>query len=535
LKVFIDTNVLIDVAVRADQFPDSLKLINDMIEWDEASLWISAISLYNLEYELSRSGHKEKARNFLKFIQQTFSIIPFGRSEFANALDSNALDLEAAVQMSCAESLGANYFITRNSDYFKDSTVPVLTPEQFLEKWNAGEFDICGQVPFLDLKAQHPQIYNEIDDKMKDIIANTGFILGKYVDDFERDFAEIQRSKYCIGVSSGTDALHVALMTLGIGPGDAVIVPVNTFIATAEAVSLCGATPVFVDCDEYFNLDVCKLEEILQKSEERKTEDQKSRRAEGGKAEKQKSNNGVKAVIPVHLYGQPANMDRIMEIAEKFGGAVVEDACQAHLARWQNKRAGNFGTFGAFSFYPGKNLGAWGEAGALITNDKQLYEHAKMIRQHGEIERYHHKVIGHNYRMEAFQGAVLSTKLKYIKQWTKQRQENAALYKELLADVHEIETPRELIGAECVYHLYVIQAERRDELQAYLGEKNIGTGLHYPIPLHLQEAYAHLGYKEGDFPVAEKAAERILSLPMYPELSERQVRYVCDKIKEFYH
>ncbi|MBL7196445.1 MAG: aminotransferase class I/II-fold pyridoxal phosphate-dependent enzyme [Desulfobacterales bacterium] len=514
MKVFIDTNVLIDVAVRADQFPDSLKLINDIIEWDEGNLWISAISLNNLEHILSRLGHKEKARNFLKFIQQTFSIIPFRRSVFTSALAINTPDFEDGIQMASAGEMGMDYIITRNTDDFKDSKVPTLTPTEFLEKWNGGEFDSATSVPFLDLKAQHHQVYNEIDDKITDIIANTGFILGKHVEEFEERFTELQGAKYCIGVSSGTDALHVALLALGIGPGDKVIVPVNTFIATAEAVSLCGGEPVFVDCDKFYNLDTEKLKL-------KRTEVEEEQRGL------------LKAIIPVHLYGQPANMAEIMALANEYGIEVVEDCCQAHLGRYQEKSVGGFGKFGAFSFYPGKNLGAYGEAGALITNDEKLYQRAKMIRQHGEIERYHHQVIGHNYRMEAFQGAVLATKSKYLTEWTEKRRANAELYSELLEDVEGIETPQELDETYCVYHLYVIQCDKRDDLKAYLEANGISTGLHYPVPLHMQPAYAFLGYKEGDFPVAETAAKRILSLPMYPELAEAQIRYICDKIKEF--
>ncbi|OGW16822.1 MAG: erythromycin biosynthesis sensory transduction protein eryC1 [Nitrospinae bacterium RIFCSPLOWO2_12_FULL_45_22] len=368
-------------------------------------------------------------------------------------------------------------------------------------------------VPFLDLRAQHHQVYNEIDDRVTDIITNTGFILGKYVDEFETHFAKLQGARYCLGLSSGTAALHVALLALGIGPGDGVIVPVNTFIATAEAVSLTGAMPVFVDCDELYNLDVSRLEDTLR--------------------QKVRGNHRLKAVIPVHLYGQPAEMAGIIQLATEYGLKVVEDCCQAHLARYGDKLVGNFGEFGAFSFYPGKNLGAYGEAGALITNQEELYLKAKMIRQHGEINRHRHSVIGHNYRMEAIQGAVLSAKLKYLEEWTKRRQDNARLYRELLDGVEGVRTPGEIENASCVYHLYVIQAEDRDGLQAYLHQKGIGTGLHYPIPLHLQEAYRGLGYREGDFPMAERAAKRVLSLPMFPELSERQIRYVCKKIKEY--
>ena len=259
MKAFIDTNVLIDVAVRADQYPESLKLINDLIEWDEASLWVSAISLNNLEYILSRLGHKEKAESFLKFIQESFSIIPFRKSGFENALKVGGPDFEDAIQLVSAQELGMDYIVTRNKDHFEGSKIPVVTPSEFLEKWNGGEFDTVSHVPFMDLKAQHHEIYNEVDDRITDIIANTGFILGKHVAEFEERFAEMQGAKYCIGVSSGTDALHVALQALGIGPGDRVIVPVNTFIATAEAVSLAGAEPVFVDCDAFYNMDVEKL------------------------------------------------------------------------------------------------------------------------------------------------------------------------------------------------------------------------------------------------------------------------------------
>jgi dTDP-4-amino-4,6-dideoxygalactose transaminase len=227
-------------------------------------------------------------------------------------------------------------------------------------------------------------------------------------------------------------------------------------------------------------------------------------------------------------------MDSIMALAKEHDLAVVEDCCQAHLASWQGTKVGNFGTFGAFSFYPGKNLGAFGEAGALVCNNEEHTNMARMIRAHGEIERYHHEVIGHNYRMEAFQGAVLSTKIKYLEEWTSMRRKNASLYTRLLSEVDEIETPKIRTGADHVFHLYVIQCDRRDELQKFLGEKGIATGLHYPIPLHLQPAYRHLGYKEGDFPVAEKAAKRILSLPMYPELTDEQIRYVVDGIKQFF-
>jgi dTDP-4-amino-4,6-dideoxygalactose transaminase len=450
--------------------------------------------------------------------------------------------------------------------------MPVYSPEEFLDLLDQNGDPTNLAVPFLDLKAQQHQIYNEIDDRITDVIANTAFIMGKHVREFEEQFAELQEAKYCIGVSSGTDALHVALLALGIGPGDKVIVPVNTFIATAEAVSLCGAEPVFVDCDEYYNLDVKELRKVIesrqveknvsrkgakaQKGESTedclKIEDEKIRRLEDEKnagmiktedrgLEGPITNNKspITCILPVHLYGQPANMDEIMALADEYGLKVVEDCAQAHLAAWRTehgawRKVGNWGEFGAFSFYPGKNLGAYGEAGAVVTNNADLYEKIKLIHDHGSAVRYHHDVVGHNYRMEAIQGAVLSTKLKYLEEWTEKRRENAYLYNELLSDVEGIKTPREIEDIYAVYHLYVIQVDDRDGLQRYLQENGISTGLHYPVPLHTQRAYAGLGYKEEDFPVAGAAAKRILSLPMYPELAEGQIRYVCEKIKQYY-
>jgi len=496
------------------------------------SFWISAASILCIHNRFSELYNSDKTREYLNYIQEKFSVIPMRHSIFTQALEKYNSDFEIQVQIASAEAFNMGCIITHNIDRFNNTSIPAVTPLLFLEKIKSGYFDTVTEVPFLDLKAQHHQTYSEIDQRITDIISNTGFILGKHVDEFEERFAKLQEAKYCIGVSSGTDALHIALLTLGIGPKDAVIVPVNTFIATAEAVSLCGAVPVFVDCDDHFNIDVKKLREFFRQRAEGMGHGAGLRRQET-EDRIQENNPTVKAIIPVHLYGQSANMDEIMALAEEYNLRVIEDCCQAHLARWKDKRVGNFGAFGAFSFYPGKNLGAYGEAGALITNDEQLFLKAGMIRQHGEIERYTHKVIGHNYRMEAIQGAVLSTKLKYLTEWTRKRKKNAQLYTEILSKVQGIQTPRELDGTDCVYHLYVIRTDDRQGLQQYLQENGIATGLHYPIPLHLQAAYKDLGYTHGDFPEAEKAAGNILSLPMYPELTQNQIRYVCEKIKEF--
>jgi dTDP-4-amino-4,6-dideoxygalactose transaminase len=372
-------------------------------------------------------------------------------------------------------------------------------------------------VPFVDLKAQYRSIKLEILEVIEKILEDCSFIKGPYVKAFESGFARLHDVKFCIGTSSGTDSLHLALLALDVGAGDLVILPVNTFFATAEAVSLCGGVPVFVDCNDHFNIDIQKIEEVFERRKDSK----------------------IKAVMPVHLYGQSADMKEILELSVKYDLKILEDACQAHLAKYELggqgfKGVGSIGNIGTFSFFPGKNLGAYGEAGAVVTNDEGLYEKMKLIHNHGSKVRYHHDVIGHNYRMEAIQGAVLSVKLKYIEEWTQRRQKNADIYNELLKNVDEVTAPETKKGRTHSFHLYVIRCKDRDALKRYLEEHGIATGLHYPVPLHLQPAYEHLGYRRGDFPVAEKMADEILSLPMYPELTENQIDYVVDNIKNFY-
>ena len=538
MKIFLDTHVIANALIIADKFPDSSKLLDFLMNVPECSLWMSSISIANIESILSKSASKEKAQQALELLNRKFSIIPFRKSTFVKAMDNWDTNFEDAVQMVSAEEMGMDFIVSSNKDHFKKSKVQVLTPTEFLDKWNAGEINQVNQVPFLDLKAQYHLIFNEIDDKITDVISRSAFILGNYVDDFEQEFAKVQGARYCIGVSSGTDALHLALLALNIGPGDAVFLPVNTFFATAEAVVLTGATPVFIDIEpDTFNMDPDQLEKAVQTV----------RSSEGGQESGVRGKGSVvqhltskvrhlipRAAIPVHLYGQSADMDQIMALAEKYNLEVIEDCAQAHLSYWQNRKVGGFGAFGAFSFYPGKNLGAFGEAGALTTNDSQLFAKAQSISRHGETTRYFHQYFGHNYRMENFQGAVLSTKIKYLPEWTSKRQENARLYNKYLSGIKEIQTPgiRDQVGH--VFHLYVIRAKNRDGLKAHLQIKGVSTGLHYPVPLHLQEACAFLGYETGDFPIAEKAASEILSLPMFPELTEKQIRYVCKCVWEFY-
>jgi dTDP-4-amino-4,6-dideoxygalactose transaminase len=364
-------------------------------------------------------------------------------------------------------------------------------------------------VPFLDLKAQLPKIRSEIEDRFSKIIDNTAFVCGKEVQEFEETFSELHKVKYAVGLSSGTDGNHLAMLCCGISKGDEVIIPVNTFIATAEAISYSGAAPVFADIEEKtFNIDINKIEE--------------------------KFTPRTKAINPVHLFGQSADLNPIKEIAKKNTLFVIEDAAQAHLAEYNNKRVGGIGHAASWSFYPGKNLGAWGEAGAMTTNNEEMYIKAKKMRDHGSGKKYYHDLIGYNYRMSEFQAAVLNVKMKHIEEWTEMRRANAERYNTLLGEIEQIIAPSELKEVKHVYHLYVIRVKNRDKLQIFLKENGIATGLHYPIPLHLTQAYAPLGHKKGDFPVAEKLANEILSLPIYPGLTEEHIEYVCEKIKTFY-
>ena len=363
-------------------------------------------------------------------------------------------------------------------------------------------------IPFVDLRAQHLALKSEIDEAIARVIENSSFILGREVERFEREFAAYIGARFCVGVSSGTAALQLALIALGIGPGDEVIVPANTFFATAEAVSNVGARPVFVDADPAaYTIDVGKIEAAI--------------------------NARTRAIIPVHLYGQPADLDPILELGKRYGLLVIEDAAQAHGARYRGKKVGSFGVVSCFSFYPGKNLGAFGEGGAVLTDDAEIARRVAMLRDHGSERKYHHELIGYNLRMEGIQGAVLSVKLGYLDQWNELRRAHAALYGELLQGTPLI-LPKEMPYAYHVYHLYVVQSEARDALRAALTEAGVQTGIHYPVPIHLQPAYRSLGHRRGDFPEAERQAERVLSLPIYPELTAEQIARVAEVCREFF-
>jgi len=361
------------------------------------------------------------------------------------------------------------------------------------------------------LQAQYQSIEEEVVPAVMRVLERCDFILGGAVSELEKGFAQYVGASQCIAVASGTDALYLAVRAVGIGVGDEVLIPANTFIATAIAVSETGAKPVLVDiCPDTYNMDPEQLESRL--------------------------TGNTKAIIPVHLYGQPAAMDPILAFAEKHGLAVIEDACQAHGAVYKGNKCGSIGIAGCFSFYPGKNLGAYGDAGAITSSDSAFIEQATLLRNYGQKVKGEHMTRGINSRLDTIQATVLNTKLKHIEKWTDGRRKNALLYEKYLGDVAEITLPGfdKEDDRSHVFHLYVIRAKRRDELNAFLREQGVFCGIHYPVPIHLTGAYEDLGHDNGDFPVTETAAREILSLPMYAELTEEQVRHVADSIKQFY-
>jgi dTDP-4-amino-4,6-dideoxygalactose transaminase len=361
------------------------------------------------------------------------------------------------------------------------------------------------KVPFLDLKGQYESIKDEIGVAIQQVLDSCAFAGGPFVEQFEKEFASFCQCQYAIGVGSGTDALWLALLAVGVGPDDEVITTPNTFIATAEAISFCGAKPVFVDIEEKtYNINPFLLEAAITPR--------------------------TKAIIPVHLFGQMADMDPIVGIAKAHGLFVIEDACQAHGAEYKGRSAGSIGDAGCFSFYPGKNLGAYGEAGAIVTNNFELDKNIRMLRDHGQAKKYYHAMVGWNARMDGFQGSVLSVKLKHLKVWNEARRKNAQLYDELLTDLNGVIIPREVDYAKHVYHIYAVRVKNRDPVIRSLSEKGIYCGIHYPIPIHLQDAYNLMKLRKGKFPIAERCAEEFISLPMFPELTKEQIEHTVKNV-----
>ncbi len=362
-------------------------------------------------------------------------------------------------------------------------------------------------IPLVDLKAQYASIKPEIDAAMQRVVSNTSFILGKEVAEFEKNFAAYCHAQHCVGTDSGTAALHLALLVCGVQPGDEVITTTHTFIATAEVISLIGAVPVFVDVDpRTYNIAPAAIERAITPR--------------------------TRAIVPVHLYGQPAEMDAILALARKHNLRVIEDAAQAHGAEYRGKRAGTLGDVACFSFYPGKNLGAYGDAGALVTNDAELDARARMLRDHGRTDKYRHQIVGYGYRLDALQAAILGAKLPHLDAWNARRREIADYYTELLTN-SDLTLPYCPPHITPIYHIYAVRSKNRDALLQHLKARGIEAGIHYPIPLHLQPVYAGLGYKRGDFPIAEQVADEELSLPMYPELTNAQVEQIVEAVREF--
>ena len=388
-------------------------------------------------------------------------------------------------------------------------------------------------IPFLDLVTPHMELQEELVAVFQSALKTAGFIGGPMVEKFESHFAQFCEARHCVGVGNGTDALRFALMAAGVRPGDAVITVPNTFIATTEAISQAGAFPEFVEIDEQtYNIDTNKLQEYLE------TQCDLDRRT-GGRISR-RSGRPVAAVVPVHLYGQMADMDPILTLAETHKLIVVEDACQAHGAEYFSRKlnrwckAGSMGAAAAFSFYPGKNLGACGEAGAVTTHDTEIAKRVRQIRDHGQAQKYYHDVEGYNGRLDAIQAGLLQAKLPYLAQWNAQRRERAAEYNHLLAAADcGVKAPFEPSWSKAVYHLYVVRSEDRVGLMDHLKKSAIGSAIHYPVPLHLQKAYAGLHYAAGDFPVAERVAEEIVSLPMFPQLTAEQQARVVAEIRNF--
>jgi len=388
-------------------------------------------------------------------------------------------------------------------------------------------------IPFVDLVSPHVELEEELLAVVKKALRTAGFVGGPMVEEFEGEFARFCEVPYCVGVNSGTDALRFALMAAGVSSGDTVITVPNTFIATTEAISQAGARPEFVDIDpRTYNLDPFKLREFLENDcdLDRVT----------GRPVSRKTGRPVTALVPVHLYGQMAEMDSLRELAERYDLRVIEDACQAHGSEYYSakenrwRKAGSVGNAAAFSFYPGKNLGACGEGGAVTTHDEKIARKIRMLRDHGQAQKYYHDVEGYNGRLDAIQAGLLTVKLRRLATWNAQRREIAARYNELLASWGEALTiPYEPFWAKANYHLYVIKVRNRDEFRDYMSEAHISTGIHYPIPLHLQKAYESLGYAQGSFPVTEKTASEVVSLPMYPQLGLEDQKLVAAKTGEF--
>lgn len=501
LKFVLDVNILLDFLLERNGYREASKVVECLIK--EKSGYISVSSIPIIYFMVSK--YRKELLKFLPKILNHFTIwkVP-SYVDWGHPLAQK--DIEDYLTHMTAESLDA-FVITRDKEFLSLSD-RAINIEEFFKLIQRGNKD--KHVPFLDLRSQNIKILPKVEKKLDKIISNSQFVCGKHVKEFEEAFASYLGAKFCIGVNSGTSALIVALKAIGLKPGDEVIMPVNTFIATAEAVSILGGKPVFVDIHpDYYTIDVNQIEG--------------------------KITDRTKAIIPVHLYGQCADMDPIIEIACKYNLWVIEDACQAHGAEYKGRKAGTIGHIGCFSFYPGKNLGSWGEAGACVTNDDMLAEKIYKIRNHGGIRKYHHDILGGNFRMEEIQAVVLSEKLNYLDKWNARRREVAKWYYEALKDVEckdIVKLPREAPYNKHIYHLFVVQVNNirnnseRESVLSKFKKYGIDVGVHYPKPLHEMQLY----YTNQKFPVAESVQSRIISLPINECIQKEDIRLIKMKL-----
>ncbi len=493
-KLLLDTDVIFAAENGEDR--DAAALIETCRSGDEFQAW----TLATTPLHLIESG---MSPDRIESALQSVSQIPINASLNSKAFESG-LEFDAGLLMAAAETFKIPFIISNR--YAQADHSGFLSCNQLL---NGKHNELTDKVDFLNLNFPLHAIFDEVDGRFMDIIQNTAFAGGNHVDLFEKEFSEFCGVSYTIGLSNGTDALRFALLAMGIGPGDEVITVPNTFIATSEVISQVGAVPVFVDClDGLYTIDPDLIENRI--------------------------TDKTKAIVPVHLYGQVVNMDRIMEIADKYNLLVLEDACQAHGAIYNGRHAGSVGHAGAFSMYPGKNLGAFGEAGCLITNDRTINDTVRCLRDHGQSQKYYHRMEGYNGRMDNLQGAVLRSKLVYLNEWNCKRRQVAKWYADLLSTVDEVVLPEVPDYSAHSFHLFVVLVPDPQALSGHLKEHQIFTGFHYPVPLHLQEAYQDHAQSGETFPVAESCAQRLISLPMFPELNKEQVQRVCDEIARFY-
>ena len=502
-RFVLDVNILLDFLLERDGYNEISKIIEYLVK--NKNGYISASSVPIIYFMISK--YRKELLSFLPKILNYFTIwkVP-SYIDWNHPLAQRDID-DYLIHLT-AKSLDA-FIITRDLEFLSLSD-RAISIEEFFRQIQKEEKD--KRVSFLDLPSQNLAIFSEVEYKIDKIINSSRFICGKYVKEFEEKFANYLGVKFCIGVNSGTSALIVALMAIGLKPGDEVIIPVNTFIATAEAVSILGGKPVFVDIHpEYYTIDVTQIED--------------------------KITERTKAIIPVHLYGQCADMDPIMEIARKYNLWVIEDACQAPGAEYKGRKAGTIGHIGCFSFYPSKNLGSWGEGGACVTNDDELAEKMYRIRNHGGIEKYQHDLIGGNFRMEEFQGAVLSEKLRYLDKWNEKRRKAANMYRKYFKELETngfLKLPREAPYNKHVYHLFVVQIKNREKLINFLRQNGVEVSIHYPSPLHLVQVYKHLNYFSEKFSVVEKLHNRVLSFPIHEFIDDNKILYVKHLLDSFY-